>query len=179
MARKVDVAGNFHRREKFPEQGIGLERLGVKLERRGMPLFSPHTLQVCDLPVFIVGDANGYLPLLHEAQDEGFIAGRNAIDGPLLPSNGGGRFAHRTARCGTAAHRNPSPGRTVPVRKLPRGALVLTRRHRGGKGRSRRLNSVPLQIGQWGIREARHMPSSASTWQSRDSPRGISSSGNS
>jgi len=60
-------------------EGLGLENLGVKLDENGLPPFSPHTLQVCDLPVFIVGDANGYLPVLHEAQDEGFIAGRNAI----------------------------------------------------------------------------------------------------
>ncbi len=57
---------------------LGLEHLGVELDRRGLPAFNPHTMQVADLPVFIAGDANGCLPILHEAQDEGFIAGRNA-----------------------------------------------------------------------------------------------------
>jgi dihydrolipoamide dehydrogenase len=60
-------------------QGLGLENLGVQLDEKGMPSFSKHSLQVCRLPVFIVGDANGYLEVLHEAQDEGFIAGRNAV----------------------------------------------------------------------------------------------------
>lgn len=60
-------------------EGLGLETLGTELDKRGLPSFDPHTLQIGDLPVFITGDANGSLPLLHEAQDEGFIAGNNAL----------------------------------------------------------------------------------------------------
>lgn len=59
---------------------LGLESLNIETDRRGMPVFNPHSMQVGELPIFIAGDANGYLPLLHEAQDEGFIAGRNACD---------------------------------------------------------------------------------------------------
>ena len=36
------------------------------------------TLQVADLPVFLAGDSNNQAPLLHEAADEGHIAGINA-----------------------------------------------------------------------------------------------------
>ncbi len=58
---------------------LGLETLGVPLDDRGLPPFNPNTLQIADLPVFITGDATGSLSLLHEAQDEGFIAGSNAL----------------------------------------------------------------------------------------------------
>lgn len=57
---------------------LGLDRLGLETDEHGMPPFDPHSMQVGDLPIYIAGDANGHLPLLHEAQDEGFIAGRNA-----------------------------------------------------------------------------------------------------
>ncbi|ABA88732.1 dihydrolipoamide dehydrogenase, putative [Syntrophotalea carbinolica DSM 2380] len=57
---------------------LGLENLGVPLDARGLPPYHPYTTQIGDLPVYVAGDANGCLPILHEAQDEGFIAGRNA-----------------------------------------------------------------------------------------------------
>lgn len=57
---------------------IGLETLGVHLDDKGLPDFEAGKLQVGDLPVFIAGDVNGHAPVLHEAADEGFIAGRNA-----------------------------------------------------------------------------------------------------
>jgi dihydrolipoamide dehydrogenase len=59
--------------------GLGLELLGVELDKRGMPPFDPLTMQIADLPVFIAGDASNYAPVLHEAADEGHIAGRNAV----------------------------------------------------------------------------------------------------
>ncbi|APZ44209.1 dihydrolipoyl dehydrogenase [Acidihalobacter ferrooxydans] len=62
--------------------GLGLETLGVPLDRRGLPEFDRHTLRVGELPVFITGDVNGELQLLHEASDEGFIAAWNALHGP-------------------------------------------------------------------------------------------------
>lgn len=57
---------------------LGLENLGLELDNRGLPPFNPRTMQVADLPVFIAGDVNGCRQILHEALDEGFIAGRNA-----------------------------------------------------------------------------------------------------
>jgi dihydrolipoamide dehydrogenase len=59
--------------------GLGLETLGVELDDQGMPPIDPMTLQVGDLPVWLAGDANGDLALLHESADEGHIAGRNAV----------------------------------------------------------------------------------------------------
>jgi len=58
---------------------MGLENLGVALDVRGVPPFDPRTMQIADLPVYIAGDANSHLPLLHEALDEGYIAGYNAL----------------------------------------------------------------------------------------------------
>jgi len=58
---------------------MGLEHLGIELDNRGLPPFDPTTFQIEDLPVFIVGDANAMRPILHEAADEGWIAGYNAV----------------------------------------------------------------------------------------------------
>lgn len=57
---------------------LGLERLGAALDRRGMPPFDPCSMQIADLPVFIAGDSSAYSPFMHEAADEGHIAGLNA-----------------------------------------------------------------------------------------------------
>lgn len=59
-------------------RGLGLENLGITLDKRGMPSFNADTMQIADLPVFIAGDTNGCRPILHEALDEGYIAGRNS-----------------------------------------------------------------------------------------------------
>ncbi|ENO75295.1 dihydrolipoyl dehydrogenase [Thauera sp. 63] len=57
---------------------LGLEAAGFPLDERGTPRFDPTTMQVGELPVFIAGDANADRPLMHEAADEGAIAGYNA-----------------------------------------------------------------------------------------------------
>ncbi len=59
---------------------LGLENLGAELDERGIPVFDRHTMQVGDLPVFIAGDVTGERPVLHEAGDEGRIAGFNAVN---------------------------------------------------------------------------------------------------
>ncbi|MFP4473129.1 MAG: dihydrolipoyl dehydrogenase [Candidatus Omnitrophota bacterium] len=60
-------------------KGLGLDALGVELDDHGMPPFDPSTMQVADLPVYLAGDVTGTRPLLHEAADEGRIAGYNAV----------------------------------------------------------------------------------------------------
>ena len=60
-------------------EALKLENLGITLNKRGMPNFDPHTMQIEDLPVYITGDVNADRPLLHEAADEGRIAGYNAV----------------------------------------------------------------------------------------------------
>jgi dihydrolipoamide dehydrogenase len=59
-------------------EDLGLGTLGVPLDDKGMPQIDPATLRIGDLPVFLIGDANGYRAILHEAADEGYIAGRMA-----------------------------------------------------------------------------------------------------
>ncbi|WP_434627293.1 dihydrolipoyl dehydrogenase [Chromobacterium sp. CV08] len=63
-------------------RGLGLENTSLKLDARGVPLFNAKTMQCGDSPVFIAGDANNILPLLHEAADEGKTAGANAAAYP-------------------------------------------------------------------------------------------------
>ncbi len=58
---------------------LGLELIGAPVDARGIPLYDPNTMQVGDLPVFLAGDVTGERPLLHEAGDEGRIAGQNAV----------------------------------------------------------------------------------------------------
>jgi dihydrolipoamide dehydrogenase len=64
--------------------GLNLEATGVTLDKRGVPVFDEETMQVGDSPIFIAGDVNNDRPLLHEAADEGRIAGVNAALFPEL-----------------------------------------------------------------------------------------------
>lgn len=58
---------------------LGLETLGVALDDNGMPEVDSTTMRIADTPVFLAGDANADRPLLHEAADEGHIAGVNSL----------------------------------------------------------------------------------------------------
>ena len=62
--------------------GLALENTSLERDERGQPVFDRHTLQCGGSHVFIAGDANNELPLLHEASDEGRIAGANAARYP-------------------------------------------------------------------------------------------------
>jgi dihydrolipoamide dehydrogenase len=57
---------------------LGLETTGLPLDAKGVPRFDRRTGQVADSHVFIAGDAEADRPLLHEAADDGRIAGDNA-----------------------------------------------------------------------------------------------------
>ncbi len=61
---------------------LGLEQTSLRLDASGVPLFDLQTLQCGSSPIFIAGDVNNVLPLLHEAADEGRIAGENAARFP-------------------------------------------------------------------------------------------------
>ena len=58
---------------------LGLDALGIELDERGLPPFDTRSLRVAELPIYLAGDANAHAPILHEASDEGYIAGRNAL----------------------------------------------------------------------------------------------------
>lgn len=57
---------------------MGLQHCGLELDARGMPAFDRYTMQCGRSHIFIAGDANNEIPLLHEAADQGRIAGMNA-----------------------------------------------------------------------------------------------------
>lgn len=57
---------------------LGLERTTLPLDAQGIPVHDQRSAQVAGHPVFIAGDVNDDRPLLHEAADEGRIAGDNA-----------------------------------------------------------------------------------------------------
>ncbi len=57
---------------------LALERTTLRLDTRGVPNFDPATLRAGNSHIFIAGDVNNDRPLLHEASDEGWIAGDNA-----------------------------------------------------------------------------------------------------
>lgn len=61
-------------------KALNLENLGIKFNDSGFPIYDNTTMQIKgNLPLFFAGDVNKSRPLLHEAADEGRIAGFNAI----------------------------------------------------------------------------------------------------
>ncbi|CAG4902253.1 dihydrolipoyl dehydrogenase [Paraburkholderia saeva] len=62
--------------------GLALGNTSLAVDQDGVPVYDPLTLQVGSHPVFIAGDVNNVLPLLHEAADEGKAAGTNAARFP-------------------------------------------------------------------------------------------------
>ncbi|WP_069470001.1 dihydrolipoyl dehydrogenase [Candidatus Marithrix sp. Canyon 246] len=52
-----------------------IENLGLDIS--GLAI-NPNTMQLGDLPIFIAGDVTSHRPILHEAADDGMIAGYNA-----------------------------------------------------------------------------------------------------
>ena len=61
---------------------LNLEAAGLELGVHGVPVYDPRTTQAGSSNIFIAGDASNFLPLLHEATDEGKIAGANAARYP-------------------------------------------------------------------------------------------------
>ncbi|MEH3116508.1 MAG: dihydrolipoyl dehydrogenase [Methylorubrum populi] len=73
FARVLAAAGrppNLH--------GIGLDRTGARLDDRGSPAYDARSLLCEGTRILIAGDANADRPVLHEANRQGRIAGRNA-----------------------------------------------------------------------------------------------------
>lgn len=59
-------------------QGLELEKSGLTLDRKGVPRFDRLTMRCGDSHIFIAGDVSAERALLHEAADQGRIAGDNA-----------------------------------------------------------------------------------------------------
>ena len=63
---------------------LALENSGLTLDALGLPSYDAQTTRAGDSHIFIAGDANTDLPLLHEAADEGRLAGENAARFPAV-----------------------------------------------------------------------------------------------
>ncbi|MCB9073204.1 MAG: dihydrolipoyl dehydrogenase [Bdellovibrionaceae bacterium] len=60
---------------------IGIDKLGLALNKAGVPDVDINTMKVKSMPhILIPGDANADRPILHEAADEGVMAGYNAVN---------------------------------------------------------------------------------------------------
>lgn len=62
--------------------GLDLSTTSLERDESGVPVFDHRTCQCGDAPVFIAGDADDTVPLLHEAADTGRISGANAAAWP-------------------------------------------------------------------------------------------------
>jgi dihydrolipoamide dehydrogenase len=62
--------------------GLNLEKTTIDRDASGVPVVDAATTQTVSAagprPIFVAGDATNFIPLLHEAADEGRIAGENA-----------------------------------------------------------------------------------------------------
>ena len=59
---------------------VEIENLNLDLNKMGIPEVDPNTMKLKQAPhIFLPGDINGDRPILHEAADEGIIAGHNAV----------------------------------------------------------------------------------------------------
>ena len=63
---------------------LALENTSLPLDESGVPIFDPATMRIGDSHAFIAGDVDNDRPILHEATDEGRIAGENAGRFPLV-----------------------------------------------------------------------------------------------
>lgn len=77
---------------------LNLAAAGFTVNERGIPIFNSQTMQVGELPVYIAGDINAERALMHEAADEGAIAGYNACQAKPLS------FARKTPLAIAFAH---------------------------------------------------------------------------
>lgn len=58
---------------------IDFKKFGINIDEAGMPLFDSTTMKIKNSTLFIAGDITKERQLLHEAADEGRIAGYNAV----------------------------------------------------------------------------------------------------
>ncbi len=125
-------------------QNIGLEKTSVKLDAKGVPEYDPVTTQTRNTDagagksssIFIAGDADNFIPLLHEAADEGRIAGQNAANVAL------GTAVHAGLRRAPIAVVFTDPQIAIVgsgFRSLPPGSFVTGQVNFENQGRARIL----------------------------------------
>jgi dihydrolipoamide dehydrogenase len=63
-------------------KALGLEQTGIALDKHGTPIFDRATMRCGTSSIFLAGDCDADIPVLHEASAEGEIAGDNAARYP-------------------------------------------------------------------------------------------------
>ena len=63
---------------------LNLNAAGVTLQKNGVPIFNPHTMQLGERDIFIAGDCTAEKAILHEAGFEGRVAGYNAMQNKVM-----------------------------------------------------------------------------------------------
>ena len=111
--------------------GLGLEHAGIEVNAQGIPAYDRDTLQIQGQPVFIAGDVNNDVPLLHEAADEGRIAGMNAVNFPDL------KPGKRTTPLGIVFTDPQIASVGLGPDRLEKGSFVTGELDFTGQGRSR------------------------------------------
>ncbi|MET0340522.1 MAG: dihydrolipoyl dehydrogenase [Polyangiales bacterium] len=92
VIRHRDPKGS-HRERKFARvlaavgrrpalEALKLEAAEIELDQAGAPTFARETMQCGSSPIFVAGDVDGDRTILHEAVDDGVIAGANAARFP-------------------------------------------------------------------------------------------------
>ena len=110
---------------------LDLKAAGIEVDDKQMPEFNRLTMQIGKLPVFIAGDVNNDAPLLHEAADEGHIAGMNAARYPdVIPG-------HRTVPLAIVFTEPQIAMVGQGPDSLPKGSFVTGELDFSGQGRSR------------------------------------------
>jgi len=110
---------------------LGLQNTSLVCDARGIPEFDRFTLQCGDSPIFIAGDANADVPLLHEAADEGRIAGQNAAQYPVVQAG------LRRAQLGVVFSDPQVALIGTSYARLPENGYVVGEVDFGDQGRSR------------------------------------------
>jgi dihydrolipoamide dehydrogenase len=108
-----------------------LENTTLELDKKGVPVFDKNTMQCGNSSIFIAGDSANYLPLLHEAADEGAIAGKNAAKYPEISKE------KRRAPLGIIFTEPQIATVGQPYKSLETGSFVTGRASFENQGRSR------------------------------------------
>jgi len=111
--------------------GLDLQNTTLELDDRGVPVYDRHTMQAGASSIFIAGDANADAPLLHEAADEGRIAGENAARYPAVQPG------LRRAALGVVFSDPQIALVGTPYARLEAGGFVTGEVDFGDQGRSR------------------------------------------
>ena len=123
--------------------GLGLEAAGLD----PLPRFHHRTCQLGDSNIFIAGDASGHIPLLHEAADEGHIAGANAARWPSVLAG------HRRTPLAVVFSDPQMAVVGMPITELPPGQWHYGEVDYGDQGRARVMNKHAGLVRIYGDKE--------------------------